>query len=168
MPAKQTEFEFIPPKPTKARLRRAHMIDAGQGQGDHPYGAQFRCRACQWESGWWRFEKVAEIKRGVPCPNCNHPDERSDLPTLILPLKANYFQQIKLGSKKEEYRLENPYWQRRLEGKELGEIILTSGYPKREDNARRIRRPWAGFHKTTITHEHFGPNPVSVFAIIVN
>ena len=168
MPARQPEFSFMPPKPRLPRVKRAHVIDAGEGQGDHPYGAQFKCKACQWESGWWCFDNITEIRRGVPCPNCNPVQFDEGLLTLCLPMLATYYDQIKLGTKDEEYRLVNPYWRKRLEGREYGKITLTRGYPKREDKSRRISRPWLGYRKTTITHPHFGPEPVEVYAIRVN
>jgi hypothetical protein len=45
--------------------------------------------------------------------------------------------------------------------------VLKKGYPKRGDTARMLRRPWAGFTLKTITHPHFGTEPVQVFAIKV-
>lgn len=45
--------------------------------------------------------------------------------------------------------------------------MLTLGYPKRDDTERRPIRPWRGYRVTTITHPHFGPEPVQVFAIDV-
>lgn len=89
--------------------------------------------------------------------------------TLTLPLKAIYFHQIKSGEKTEEYRLCTPYWQRRLYSPfgSYDRIVLTLGYPKREDADRRIVRPWRGFTTKTITHPHFGPTPVTVYAIDV-
>lgn len=86
---------------------------------------------------------------------------------LVLPLKDIYFNQIKAGTKTEEFRLVTPYWRRRLEYRTYDRIVLTLGYPKREDTARRLIRPWRGYRVTTITHPHFGPNPVQVFAINV-
>ncbi|CAM4081038.1 ASCH domain-containing protein [Bordetella tumbae] len=50
---------------------------------------------------------------------------------LHLALKGEYFDQIKAGTKTEEYRLFNPYWCRRLEGRSYGHIVLTKGYPTR-------------------------------------
>jgi ASC-1-like (ASCH) protein len=88
--------------------------------------------------------------------------------TLTLPLKSEYFDQIKSGEKLYEFRLQNEYWAKRLEGREYDQIILTKGYPKRDDQERRITRPWNGFEKTTITHPHFGSDPVQVYAINVN
>lgn len=87
---------------------------------------------------------------------------------LILPVKRIYFEQIASGEKPEEFRLANAYWTKRLEGKQYSRVIVTLGYPKRTDTARRIEFPWRGFTKQTITHEHFGPDPVEVYAIRVN
>ena len=87
---------------------------------------------------------------------------------LILPLKGIYFDQIKAGEKVLEYGLVTPFWQKRLQGQTFSKIILTRGYPKRDDLARRMERKWKGFTVQTITHEHFGPSPVSVFAIDVS
>lgn len=86
---------------------------------------------------------------------------------LIIPIKGIYFDQIKEGTKPEEFRLVTPYWMRRLEGKTYERIVLTKGYPKREDAERRLVRTWRGFRMTTITHSHFGPDPVLVYAINV-
>ncbi|MCY1167802.1 hypothetical protein D9M73_77750 [compost metagenome] len=87
--------------------------------------------------------------------------------TLTLPVKGIYFDQIKAGTKTEEYRLCTPYWRKRLEGRTYDQVEVTKGYPKRGDAARRLIRPWRGFTVKTITHEHFGPYPVEVFAIKV-
>lgn len=88
--------------------------------------------------------------------------------TLTLPIKREYFEQIRSGEKREEYRLIMPYWRKRLEGRCYSRIVLTMGYPKRNDAARRIERPWSGYEIKTIAHPHFGPDPVLVFAIRVN
>ncbi|AVQ84828.1 RNA-binding protein [Variovorax sp. PMC12] len=87
--------------------------------------------------------------------------------TLHLPLKRCYFEQIRDGTKTEEYRLCTPFWQRRLEGQTFDRIVLTLGYPPAADAARRLERPWRGFSIKTITHPHFGTEPVHVFAINV-
>ncbi len=87
---------------------------------------------------------------------------------LILPLKREYFEQIKAGEKWFEYRLRNDYWRKRLE--EHGaydRIILTLGYPRRDNHDRRIIRPWRGYTNKTIIHPHFGPAPIEVYAIDV-
>lgn len=88
--------------------------------------------------------------------------------TLHLPLKGEYFDQIKSGEKVEEYRLATPFWAKRIEGREYDGIELAKGYPPKGDTSRRITRPWRGYRKTTITHPHFGPDPVEVYAIRVN
>ena len=86
---------------------------------------------------------------------------------LVLPLKAEYFHAIKAGTKAEEFRLRTPFWQRRLDGKTFDRIVLTRGYPSRDDMERRLVLPWRGMRETTITHPHFGPDPVRVYAINV-
>ncbi len=95
---------------------------------------------------------------------------------LILPLKRDYFEAIRAGTKTEEYRLCTPYWRRRLSKvlsigcevpREFERIVLTLGYPRRDDHERRIVRPWRGYSIKTITHPHFGPKPVQVYAIDV-
>jgi hypothetical protein len=87
---------------------------------------------------------------------------------LTLPLKAEYFNAIKEGSKTEEYRLRTPFWRRRLEGKTFARLVLTLGYPSRDDASRRLVLPWRGMRETTIQHPHFGPDPVDVYAISVD
>lgn len=43
-----------------------------------------------------------------------------------------------------------------------------AGNPSRWDEARMMTRPWAGMEVKTVTHPHFGLEPVQVFAIKVN
>lgn len=87
---------------------------------------------------------------------------------LTLPLKAEYFNAIERGEKSEEYRLASPYWTARLEGRTYAFVVLTLGYPRAGDADRRIIRPWRGYVRKIITHPHFGPAPVEVFAIDVS
>ncbi len=87
---------------------------------------------------------------------------------LHLPLKGCYFDAIKAGAKPEEYRLTTPYWRRRLEGRTYAGILLTKGYPARDDQERRLSLPWRGCTVKTIQNEFFGPAPVEVFAIDVD
>ena len=84
---------------------------------------------------------------------------------LQLAVNGEYFHEIKSGEKLEEYRLYNAYWCKRLEGRSYDKIIITWGYPKRDDETRRVTKPWIGYIVKTITHRHFGPDPVKVFAI---
>jgi len=88
--------------------------------------------------------------------------------TLQLAVNGEYFDAMKRGEKVEEFRLVNPYWGRRLFGRDYDRLVITRGYPKREDTSRRIDIAYEGFEIKTITHKHFGPDPVKVFAIKVN
>lgn len=68
---KQAVLPGLPSKPKKAPIKRARMIDAGEGQPGFPFGAAFKCHRCGWTSGWMCFDNQAEIRRGLPCPTCN-------------------------------------------------------------------------------------------------
>lgn len=87
---------------------------------------------------------------------------------LTLPLKRIYFEAIRDGSKTEEYRLVTPYWTGRLVGREYDTVELTLGYPAKCAVDRRLVLPWRGFVRKTITHPHFGPDAVEVYAIDVS
>lgn len=86
---------------------------------------------------------------------------------LVLPLNGVYFDQIQVGTKLFEYRLRTPYWTKRLEKAPFRRLVLTRGYPPAADTLRRLVLPWRGYVFDTIQHEHFGPKPVEVFAIVV-
>jgi len=88
--------------------------------------------------------------------------------TLHLSLKGEYFRAIEANSKTLEFRLVTPYWTKRLVGRHYDSIELTLGYPARDDESKRLRLPYRGYVRTTITHPHFGPGPVEVFAIDVD
>jgi len=87
---------------------------------------------------------------------------------LHLPVKAFYFNQIKAGTKIDEYRLQSDYWRNRLVDRQYDEVYIKLGYPKKDDHERIIVRPWLGFVEQRILHEHFGDQCVDVFAIKVN
>ncbi|RZM88591.1 MULTISPECIES: ASCH domain-containing protein [unclassified Escherichia] len=87
---------------------------------------------------------------------------------LQLAVKGEYFDAMIRGVKTEEYRLVNDYWKKRLFNREYDRLIITKGYPKRDDSSRRIDVPYGGYEIKVITHPHFGPDPVKVFAIKVS
>ena len=67
--------------------------------------------------------------------------------TLTLSLKKQWFEKIKSGEKKEEYRENSEYWHRRLyrsmdahdaEFKQFDFLVFTLGYPKAGDTERRL------------------------------
>jgi hypothetical protein len=88
---------------------------------------------------------------------------------LILHLKGKYFDQIKAGTKTEEYREFKPYWQKRLLGKSYIGIVIMKGYPKFSqmcsDNCMDFKWDPAGITIKEIQHENFGTAPLKVFAI---
>lgn len=82
---------------------------------------------------------------------------------LHLHVKTEYFDAVKRGEKKFEYRLGNDYWTKRLEMRDYEGIVYYNAYKPGTDN--RIEIPWRGVEPQTITHKHFGPDPVFVYAI---
>ena len=87
---------------------------------------------------------------------------------LQLAVNGEYFDAMKSGEKTEEYRLMNPYWGRRIFGRDYDRLVITRGYPKKDDLSKRIDIPYDGYEIKTITHKHFGDAPVKVFAIKVS
>lgn len=90
----------------------------------------------------------------------------SELKDLHLHVKTIYFDQIKAGTKTTENRLANDYWRKRLEGRNYRNVIIYNAYKPGAEN--RITFKYNGFQPQTITHEHFGPDPVLIFAILLN
>ncbi|MEX3983658.1 ASCH domain-containing protein [Paraburkholderia sp. EG287A] len=84
---------------------------------------------------------------------------------LVLPVKGEFFSQMKARTKLFEYRLRTPFWRKRLVGREYEEVCVTLGYPARSDTERRLLVPWQGYEEQTLQHPFFGPEPVDVFAI---
>lgn len=84
---------------------------------------------------------------------------------LQLALRRKWFEAIRDGSKLEEYRLASPYWKRRLEGKTFDKVVLTLGYPPREDLSRRIESPWLGVSRRIVQSEEWDNEPRDVFVI---
>lgn len=64
--------------------------------------------------------------------------------TLTLPLKRKWFDLIRSGEKREEYREMSPYWKRRLGSAHWGgfrtydRLVFPLGYPKAGDTERRL------------------------------
>lgn len=84
---------------------------------------------------------------------------------LVLAVKGCYFDEIKAGIKPKEFRLANEYWRKRLIGRKYERLIITRGYPRSDDADRRMVFPYRGYEMEQRTHEHFGADEVTVFAI---
>lgn len=87
---------------------------------------------------------------------------------LRLPVKREYFDQIKSGQKPEEFREMTQYWTKRIEGKTFDSVLITLGYPKSDDYDRMLFRPWRGYVTKEIIHKHFDYKQTKVYAIRVN
>jgi len=84
---------------------------------------------------------------------------------LHLNLKGEYFDAIKNGTKFFEYRLKNDHWIKKLVDRDYDEVHFKRGYPKQDNSSKIIKIPYRGYELQTITHKHFGKEPVEVFAI---
>lgn len=87
---------------------------------------------------------------------------------LQLAVNGEYFDAMKRGDKTEEYRLVNPYWGNRIFGRAYDRLIITRGYPRKDDKTKRLEMNYDGYEIKTITHKHFGEHAVKVFAIKIN
>lgn len=77
---------------------------------------------------------------------------------LTLPVKKEYFDLIKSGKKLVEYREVKPYWSRRLMCKDYDNIVITLGYPKKDDLSKRIVFKYRGYSTVFVKHEFFDIN----------
>lgn len=87
---------------------------------------------------------------------------------LQLAVNGEYFDEMAAGTKVFEFRERNDYWRKRLENREYDRLVITKGYPSRDDLSRRIEVPYLGYELQTITHKHFGNVPLDVYAIRVD
>ncbi len=86
---------------------------------------------------------------------------------LHLAVKKKWFDQIKAGTKILEYRLDNDYWRKRLINRDYDKLIITLGYPKKEDQERRIELEYYGYTMKTVVSEEWNNEPKRVFAIFL-
>lgn len=87
---------------------------------------------------------------------------------LTLAVNKKYFEQIKSGIKKEEYRLLKKHWITRIVNKPSNFydfIVIQLGYPPKGTKEKQLFFFWRGYEIKKITHEHFGENEVEVIAI---
>lgn len=90
----------------------------------------------------------------------------SNLKTITFNLKREYFDAIKSGVKKEEYREKKAFWTKRLVDRKFDVIIIKLGYPKKNDDTGKVLYfKWNGFVEKTIQHEVFDNEIIDVYAI---
>lgn len=77
-------------------------------------------------------------------------------------IKSVYLNQIISAEKIFEYRLITPYWIKKLVGKNYDYIEFQAGYSSK---SKRIKIEYLGYEITTIKHDFFGNDEVSVFKI---
>lgn len=86
---------------------------------------------------------------------------------LIIPVRRKWFEQIKVGTKTEEYRERKPYWTGRLIGHQYDRVIITLGYPSKWDWRRRLIFRYYGYVMKEVENEEFGGTKY-VYAIQLN
>lgn len=80
---------------------------------------------------------------------------------LHVTIKRVYFDLIKAGKKKYEYRLKTNYWKRRFK-KQYTTICFRAGYAA---DSPTLFVEFKGIKTRRIKHEFFGRRPVNVFEI---
>ena len=90
--------------------------------------------------------------------------------TLFLTVSQPYFDEIKNGFKKFEYREYKRFWcERFIDGKDQPRdydfIEIRNKYSWKKGDPRNIIRPWRGWVIEVISHGVFKNNPKKVFAI---
>jgi hypothetical protein len=94
--------------------------------------------------------------------------ERRNITKLTLRVRRKYFEQMKSGEKKHEYRKITPYYTARLVNPNLKTVEITIGYPSPEREPEKfLLFKWSGYGTTIITHEEFGNTPEEVYDIFL-
>ena len=81
---------------------------------------------------------------------------------LFLNIKKTYFEQIRNGTKTEEYRLYKPYWIKKILNRDYTHLIFRNGYSR---NAPEIQVEYLGYEIKKLTREFFGNEEVTVFVL---
>jgi hypothetical protein len=91
----------------------------------------------------------------------------SESDTLMLNLKREYFEQIKAGIKKREYR-EYTYWAPRILPRVpyLKFVRICMGYPRLDETEKILLFPWNGYEIEEISHPVYENHTVKVISII--
>lgn len=76
---------------------------------------------------------------------------------LVLHVKKIWFDKIKSGKKKIEYRKYNDYWRTRLLNKKYSSILILCGYPKKNGlgqypENKALAFNWDGYRVNDMTH----------------
>lgn len=91
--------------------------------------------------------------------------------TLTLSLKKKWFDLIKSGVKKEEFRALSEYWVKRLVDKDgnirkFDRLVFTLGYPKADDAERHMVFENPVIEVRTSEHEEWGAEPEATYFVI--
>lgn len=81
---------------------------------------------------------------------------------LELTIKAQWFDMIKTGEKRQEYREIKPYWDARLDGRQYDFVRLRNGYTR---NCRVVMLECEGIHRGPGLEE-WGADPHTFYWVI--
>jgi ASC-1-like (ASCH) protein len=87
---------------------------------------------------------------------------------LHLHVKKQYFDEVKSGKKRSEYRIVCDYWKKQIEGMQFDLIAYHFAYPKKDDLTATIYLKWNGYEKGYVRHPHFGRETKFVYIIDVS
>jgi len=87
------------------------------------------------------------------------------MPDLVLHLKEKYFEEIKAGTKTEEYRWLKDFWTKRLKGKTYDRVVIVRAWKPMSDPNNVLYFPWNGYEKKIVDHPEFDGFPVTVYVI---
>lgn len=64
-------LDMFPEKKLPRRSPRVMMQYRDGGVGNEGEIVQYECPKCSTRSGWEDAGSITEVKRGIPCPECN-------------------------------------------------------------------------------------------------
>jgi|GEM_PF-7060715 hypothetical protein len=66
-------------------------------------------------------------------------------PVLVLHVKKKWFDQIRAGTKKHEFRAIKPYWKKRLEGRQYAAVVISNLQATAFSDPAWLIFPWNGY-----------------------
>jgi hypothetical protein len=113
--------------------------------------------------------KAVRAELGIKSPKTTKSD-RSPAPAntktrLILAVKGRWFEEIKAGTKQDEYRLCTTFWHKRLSDRIYDDIEITLGYPRRDEPAKRLLFEFDGVTMEQVVSPEWDNVEQSCFAV---
>jgi hypothetical protein len=93
------------------------------------------------------------------------PNSPATKARLSLAVKGRWFEEIKAGTKQDEYRLCTTFWNKRLSDRAYDDILITIGYPRRDDHAKRLLFEFDGVRMEKVISPEWDNVEQSCFAV---